>query len=278
MKRKLGIPSGCVRGYTEAGAIRLIREAGFDCVFTGYISVKEVGAIKNECEKQGIELEFLHAPFRVTGNGGSTVYCNEFWRSDLTYLPLCNDIIECIDTAGEVGVDTVMMHVSGGWYAPPITEKGLSRFDAVVEHALRRGVRLGFENTRNIGNLAAIMERYENLPEVGFCYDCGHEHCYTENVRFLDLFGRRTFCTHIHDNLGKDKTDPLLDADYHWLPFEGDIDYREMIDLMDRYDYRGSLMLEVYQYGRFAELRAEEFLAICYERIKRIGDLSKAAE
>jgi len=136
---------------------------------------------------------------------------------------------------------------------------------------VRKNVRIAFENIRKLGNISALMERYAKIPEVGFCFDCGHEHCYLETVPFLDLFGKRTFCTHIHDNWGRDKEDPMKDADYHLLPFDGTYDYEAMMRRLDKYNYQGALTLEVSKGTRYAEMSDEAFLTTCYDRIKKIS-------
>jgi len=273
MKRKTGIFADLSSDPGQP-ALHMIKDAGFETIASDNYDVETVCKLKNECDKIGLELTFLHAPYYVTKP--FYIHTNEFWRGDLTYIPLYEATISTIDAAAESGVGTMMMHVSGGWDAPPVTDIGLSHFDRVVEYAMKRGVRIGFENLRNVGNLAAILERYERVSNVGFCYDCGHEHCYTQGVRFLDLFGKKTFCTHMHDNWGLDKVDPTKDADYHLLPFDGEIDYQEIIDLMDKYGYAGPLTQEVGWGGRYREsMTQEEFYRTSHERMERIANMTK---
>ena len=267
--RKLGINSGYLRGVTEIDSLKYMKEAGFDSFFSGpsCCDLQRAWDLKNEATKLGLDFEFIHVPFTYKG-----VHVNTYWDPGLGYQTLFDSVIAGIDNAAAVGVDMIVHHVSGGWIAPPITDMGFSRFDAVVEHSLNKGVRVAFENLRNVGNLAAILERYARIPEVGFCYDCGHEHCYTVDVPFLDLFGKRTMCTHLHDNWGLDKEDPLKDADYHLIPFDGDFDYHTMIERMDKYNYQGSLMLECGQNPKYQDMGPEEFSALIFERAKRIRE------
>lgn len=142
-----------------------------------------------------------------------------------------------------------------------------------MEHAIKKGVKIAFENIRKLGNLAAIMDRYERIDSVGFCFDNGHEHCYTETVKFLDLYGKRTLCTHIHDNYGRDKNDIWLDADYHLPPFDGNYDFKTMMDKINHYGYSGTLTLEVNKKAPYDKHTDEEWLAICYERLKKISEM-----
>ena len=272
MERKLGITNAGLRDVDSLEALRLIKEAGFDCFFSPSYNMRAVLEMKNEAERLGLDFEFLHGPAGAKHPSGSALYMNHVWKATPDYVPLMDAILTSIDCAAEAEIKTVVLHVNGDWKPPMISDIGLARFDRIVAHAVRRGVHIAFENLRTHGTLAALMERYERVPEVGFCYDCGHEHCYTESIPYLDIFGNRTLCTHIHDNFGRDKEDPLKDADYHYLPFEGDIDYAAMMRKLDKYGYAGSLMLEVSQ-RHYGDISAEEFLAIAYERAKKLSQL-----
>ena len=264
MERKLGIDASCLPGVAEIDALDKIKAAGFDMVFGVTNDAKTVCDMKDKCEKLGLSFDFLHAPFRGI---------NDFWRSGLAYRDLRDNIKASIDSAAAAGVPAVVVHVSSGWFPPPICDIGFARFDDLVEHAIDKGVKIAFENLRKLGNLAVIMERYKKIPNVGFCYDCGHEHCYTETVHFLDIYGSRTLCTHIHDNLGRDKEDKWKDADLHLMPFDGDIDYADMMARLNKVGYTGALTLEITKYGEYLEKSDEEFLAVAYERIQKIAAL-----
>ena len=265
MERKLGINNNCLPDIGgSAEELNLIRAAGFEVFSSASYLAKEVYALKKEGDRIGLSLEFLHAP---------TTGINNFWREDLEYLPLWKQVLSAVDSAAACSVPTVVMHLSSGWTAPALTDVGFARFDRLVEYALDRNVNIAFENVRKTGNLAAIMERYERIPNVGFCYDCGHEHCYTDTVRFLDFLGKRTLCTQIHDNFGLDREDPRKDTDYHLMPFDGDIDYRDMMASLNRYGYEGALMLALCKKGDYAEKSNAEFLDIAFGRLNTIAKL-----
>ena len=270
MKRKLGIMDCCLAGKTRLEALPLIKNAGFECFFMGECALDKAPALVNEGQKLGLNCEFIHADWRYSANGKG-YYMNEFWKEGDTYKPLFDATIAALDTAAECGIPGICQHVTSGWLAPKASDLGFSRFDALVEHAVKRGVKLTLENLRNYGLLAALLERYEQVPEVGFCYDNGHEYCYTETVPFLDLWGKRTYFTHLHDNYGRDKEDPDKDADYHLLPYDGTFDYSEMIRRMDKYGYSGALTLEVSQYGKYKEMSSEDFLAMLYARAVKLS-------
>ena len=60
------------------------------------------------------------------------------------------------------------------------------------------------------------------------------------------------------------------DPDMHVLPFDGNIDYEKMMRKLDEYDYKGSLMLEVFS-GPYPNLSPDEFIKTAFERIKKIS-------
>lgn len=265
MNGKLGIIADCLPGVADIDALEKIRNAGFDMIFTCETDPAVVCKMREKCDRLGLTIDFLHAPFD---------FINNFWLPGLAYRDLRNAIYSSIDAASAAGVPAVVCHVSSGWFPPQLCDVGFEHFDALVDYALSKNVKVAFENLRKVGNLAAIMERYEKIPEVGFCYDCGHEHCYTETVHFLELYGDRVFCTHIHDNHGRSKDDYWGDPDEHLMPFDGDIDYVDMMKRLRQTSYGGALTLEIDQKGPYLEKSHEEFLQIAYERIKRISALA----
>ncbi|MBO4693575.1 MAG: sugar phosphate isomerase/epimerase [Clostridia bacterium] len=262
MDRKFGIELECLRhsGLDDGEVLKKIKAAGFDTVFSDKYDIHEVEYISNEATKVGLEVEFLHAPFRGV---------NDFWCAGLDYLPLKKGVYQTIDSASHFNIPIIIMHVDSGWNPPKICDIGLNRFDDMVEYADKKGVKVAFENIRNFGTLAAMMQRYRSVENVGYCYDCGHEHCYTETVHFTDLFGSKILCTHIHDNFGKDSNDP----DYHLMMFDGNIDYADMMGRLRCVGYEGSLMAELVKNDRYAHMTDDEYIKTAYERLVKISKL-----
>ncbi|MBQ7171059.1 MAG: sugar phosphate isomerase/epimerase [Clostridia bacterium] len=266
MKRKLGIITSCLPGKSEYDALDYIADAGFEMVFCDEFNQKEILRLKEKCDRLGIALEFLHAPYAGV---------NQFWNPGDAYLKLRDGIYSSIEGASEAGIPVVVSHVSSGWFPPLIYDFGLARFDELVEYATAKKVKIAFENLRRDDYLDVIMKRYEKEPYVGFCYDCGHQHCYSygEPVDYLALYGDRLLCTHIHDNFGRDQTDIWRDADEHIMPFDGNLDYTAMMKRLHKTGYTGALTLELCNQERYCEKTPAEFLAIAHERIAKIAAL-----
>lgn len=267
MNRKLGINTDCLSGLAdEISTLRMAKNIGFEAFTTGKTKLCDVSELKEEADRLGMEFPFLHAPFSGINN---------MWLEGDDYKTIYNGMIEAIDSAAACSVPAVVSHVSSGWSAPAVNDLGLSRFDALVEYASAKKVTLAFENLRMVGNLAYIKDRYEHNKFVRFCYDCGHAHCYTNPVEWLDIFTDKLVATHIHDNMSRPMNDKSSDPDWHWLPFDGTYNYHQMMRKLDTYGYSGVLMLEVFHGARedYKTLSSEEFLLTCYDRIDRISKL-----
>ena len=262
MERKLGILSECLNGVPSVEALKLMKDAGFNCFMTDRYTLDEAKPIIEAGNALGMTCESIHTPF-----GG----INEMWNYGMGYLTVFNGIKIAIDTAAALEVPCVVVHVSSGWNAPQINDLGLSRYDEIVNYAGEKGVKIALENLRKVGNLAYLIDRYEKLPQVGFCYDFGHEHCYTKTVRWMDHFLDKVLTTHIHDNFGR-PDDPNGDGDLHLMPFEGNIDYARCMSDINKYGYKGALVLEL-KNTRYENMTNEEFLATAYERLKKISEL-----
>lgn len=256
MKRKLGILATCICDADPVETLDKIKEHGFDCFFTELKDIDYTLILKEKAESLGLDYEFIHAPW-----GG----INEIWTKRET-PQIFNDYIRTIDVASKANVKTIIMHLSSGEDAPCVSDIGFKRFDDLVEYAEKKNVVIAFENQRKLGNLSCIFERYQNASNVGFCFDSGHEHCFTVNVPFLSFYADKVICTHIHDNFGKKS------GDVHLLPFDGNCDYNAMMKRLNEVEYGGSLMLEVNN-KRYQNLSVDEFLNQAFNRIQLISNM-----
>ena len=260
MEKIFGINSDCIDGQDELLTLELIKKTGFTRTFTSECNNEKIKVYKKKADELNIIVEFLHAPFRGI---------NAMWEDGDGYLNIYNGMIEAIDTASANDIPAVIIHTSSGWNPPEISQIGIDRYDYLLDYAIKKGVVLAFENLRSFKHVSCFVERYKDNDSVRFCYDFGHNHCYTPNDDFISLFGDKTICTHIHDNNGYIAD---LDGDEHLLPFDGTVNYGKIVKALDKVGYKGSLMLEVFNASKeeYKKLSAEEFVKKAYERIKRL--------
>jgi len=227
--RKIGINMHAKIGLTDEEYIDALAANGFECLFAGPWEHSRLENLANYAAKRGLTVEMLHAPFN---------HINDIWFAGEGGDAMLKELKDCVDGCVAAGTGIAVVHLSSGEDAPPVTDIGRARFEELVAYANGRGVKIAFENQRKLANLAWSMETFTEA-QAGFCWDCGHEACFTPGREFMPLFGDRLICTHIHDNF------KVYNEDRHLLPFDGSVDFTRTADLLKQYDYQGNLSLEV---------------------------------
>lgn len=210
---------------------------------------------------RGIVCENLHAPFDGI---------NAVWQEDEAGDVMLSRLCVALTLAADFDVPAVVVHLSSKTPMPAITPVGEERFARLVALGEHLGVRVIFENQRYLKNLAWAMERF---PTAGFCWDTGHEHCFTKDIHFMSLYGERLAALHVHDNRC------IEDRDEHLLPFDGTIDFFDVARRIAESRYEGSLMLEVFRTSRrngeaiYAPLSPAAFYREAADRARRLAEM-----
>ena len=259
MIRKIGINADCIKTENLWENLKTVKDAGFDCFFTLTYDDQTICKVADTAKVLGLDYEFIHAPWKDI---------NDMWTSE-NDPGIFFEMENCIKIAKKYGIGGVIIHASSGYHPPEVCDRGLCRYDRLVAFAKSLDIKIAFENLRKIGNLCCLIDRYEEEEHVGFCYDFGHAHCYMEkDVPWMDLFGRKTLYTHIHDNFGKTGVE---NEDIHVLPFEGNIDYKRIMTKLDEYEYKGSIMLEVSDVN--SQYKGKDLIYEAYKRAIKLINL-----
>lgn len=252
--RELGINLQAVKGLTDEEYIRTMASVGFSTTFSGVLSPERQAETARLGEKYGIRFETLHAPFNRINN---------MWLDNPEGDETLSDLMHCIDHCVIAGAPIAVVHLSSGMTPPSITDLGRDRFARLVDYAHSKNVKIAFENQRMLANLAWAMEAFPTDP-VGFCWDCGHEQCFTPGRRYMPLFGNRLICTHLHDNTC------VFNEDSHFLPYDGQGDFDYVADALRQSGYTGSLMLEMVNKERYSAMDPHAFLELAYASVDRL--------
>ena len=258
--RKIGINVGLKRDLDLDSLIPQLKALGFDAIFTGMPALKLIPKIKKLLEENGMEWETLHAPFG---------HMNDMWLEGEAGEIMLRELLNCVDCCVLGGVKIAVVHLSSGDNAPPVTDIGRRRFTELVEYAAAKNVTIAFENQRKLANLAWAMETFGPDSNVGFCWDCGHESCFTPGREYMPIFGKRLICTHIHDNHG------IYNGDDHMLPFDACMDFEKVARQIRESGYEGSLMLEVGPGAHevYQDMSWDDFFARAAAAVKRLRDM-----
>ena len=252
----IGIGINTIPGMTGEEYIRTAAELGFTATFDmGAKDPETLAQLGKVCQLHGITFETLHAPWD---------HINDIWLPGEAGDQMLMKLKDTVDKCGLVGAPIAVVHLSSKMNPPTITDVGRGRFEALVAYAQSRQVKIAFENQRKLFNLAWAMETFKEEDGVGFCWDCGHEGCFTPGLEFMPLFGNRLICTHIHDNSG------IFDADQHLIPFDGSLDFHRISRQLREADWQGTLMLELKVYR---DITPEEYLRRAAAAANRLAEL-----
>ena len=258
--REIGINLGARTHMDLPAFCTFIRDLGFTRVFSGSTDPDKVRKQAETVHAAGLRYDTLHAPFKGI--------MNPIWREGEEGEDTLGQLTACVDLCAEIGSPIAVVHLSAGENAPPPTDIGRGRFIRLVEHAAAKGVKIAFENQRKLANIAWTFEEFKDADHVGFCWDCGHEGCFTPGRRYMPLFGSRLICTHLHDNEG------IYDKDSHLIPFDGALDFGYVAEALRGADPTVPLVLELKRKATpYEDMSDEDYLARAAAAVKRLREM-----
>lgn len=220
--------------YSFEEKLKMIRDAGFDTICTWwdntFIGIDgDITTHKELAEKHGLYLEHSHISYYGSNN---------LWFKGDDGDKVLRKHIEVIELADKCEIPTLVMHPfevlmpEGGDYGV-----FMDRMNSIAECAEKVKVKIAVENIAEQVMLRKIANDLRDNPYIGICFDSGHNNVTNHNdYSLLKDFPDKIFALHIHDNNSL--------KDQHFLPFEGNADFKGFIDAMSETDFTGSLMLE----------------------------------
>lgn len=235
---------------------RLIKSAGFDCVMLWWSDQFGRGAgYQKDAElarTAGLFVENIHAPVHEQNDlsldtlGGESVF---------------QSYLQCVKDCSKNNISTVVIHLPDD--ACPLNDQGMERLKAIISEAEDKEIQIAFENVRNINHLISALSSFDSRF-VGFCYDSCHHKNYAPEIDLLKRFGNRLMALHLHDNGGRHAQ--------HQLPFDGSIDWAEVMGNISATGYQGATSLEPMNW-EYESLSIEEFLSLAYRKARRLEQM-----
>lgn len=251
---------GIFNGISYEKQVECFKKLGVKRTFIGSY-IPEFERIIKLFRDNGIICETLHAPFDGINN---------MWLDDESGDVMLERLKDCIDKCSAYEIPVAIVHASSGRPMPEISEYGLKRYDELFDYARKKGVKIALENLRYAENVMYLVKRY---PDAGSCWDIGHENCFSDGEKFLELFGDRLIALHIQDNRC------IKDYDDHLIPFDGNIDFEDAMRHLAKCGYNGTMMLEI---GRdtvidgkkvYADLTDEEYIIRAVDAAKKLASM-----
>lgn len=197
--------------------------------------------------RAGLSVENIHCDFEGA---------NLLWEDTPESEAVLSRYAGCVDDCAHYGIPVMVMHLSAGGTPPGPNELGVARLSRLIEAAERKNVRVALENVRSAEHLAYVFSRIDS-DHLKFCYDSGHENCFTKQGGLLDLYGDRLAALHLHDNDGE--------SDQHALPGEGTVNWGQVMRKLNHARYGGVISLEVTNIF-FERQTPEAFVQKAFER------------
>ena len=249
------------RRFGEKNAIRILAEAGFDCVdysmdhmskddspLNGPSYREYAEELRQYGESLGITFNQAHAPFEFDWDKEGVL--------ENVAIPR---IARCLEVAAILGIDTVIVHPLHHWNyfhnMQFVWDQNMAFYQALLPYAKEYGVTICLENliqfdSRGVAlpDTCADANRYIkaletlNDPHIAACVDVGHTCLLGEDPADLirALGHDRLRALHIHDNSA------VLDD--HTLPYLGKINWNNLAKALADIDYGGVFTFEAFMF------------------------------
>ena len=252
----------CVQNENEntdiISTLNAIKNAGFDGVFIQYYhqgwKISELEQFK-KCKELGLKVEFAHLGYDDL---------KYMWLEGEKGEQLTQQYIEDLQFCKDNNINSVVMHLTTKEKIEQPNIVGLERFKKIVLKAKELGIKVCFENKRVIEPLKKAIE-YINLDNLGVCFDSGHLHCHNSDNFDWDYFKNKIFAVHLHDNDGS--------CDQHKLPFDGNIDWKNLLEKLHNAGYKGPITLESIYKNDYLNLSVEEYYKQAYKKANQLKQI-----
>lgn len=174
--------------------VKMIKDAGFDCVITSY-SPKfnyQNGTLKSQVQlfkKYELKTSSLH----MTYNEKDLPF---FFLKGLKGYLLEKKLIKDVKLAKNYGFTCVVVHLGG---MP--SKIGFDRLRRVLKICHEVDIPLAIENLQYNDPFFEVFKQIDD-PYLRFCWDVGHSHFASNDYDFIKEYGNKLIALHLHDNDG----------------------------------------------------------------------------
>lgn len=274
-KQKIGVSLGNNYIIPTPEVVKLVAKIGFDAISPVWEADASLQKIVEAAREENLVISSLHAPTNDT---------QQMWSTDTRIAGEALDsLLISLADCERFHIPVMVVHVWKGFEeVPEPTVEGLENFGRLVNQAKNKGIQIAFENTEGVELLYAIMDYFQNVDSVGFCWDSGHEMCYNYSEDLLAKFGDRLIMTHLNDNLGiKDFGGKIFwHDDLHLLPYDGIADWDYNVARLKKARKLDVLNFELkieskpgrHENDCYGQMSLEQYFTEAYKRACKIAD------
>jgi sugar phosphate isomerase/epimerase len=196
-----------------------------------YTDRQHVREIANWFRSTGITFHSMHSPMYSDdewGRGGSPAI-NIAAIEKRDRIAAMDEIKRALEVAEQAPFQFLVQHVgiSNEYSDERKQEAAMMSLEHLHAFARPLGVHLLVENIPNeLSTPEALMELLHagRFTDIGVCFDVGHAHMGSSVKQAFEVLQDRIRSTHVHDN--------KKDHDSHLWPGEGNIDWKEAMELL----------------------------------------------
>lgn len=230
-------PDEEIKAFAEAGFSCCEVRSTVDAAKTDEQLIEEFKRFKSACDRYGVEIWSLHMRYGTNPDPSSL---DEKIQSETIA-----DALRFFELNQYLGAKVFVIHPC--WPPNPEEtreeriEQAVATYNFLREKAAEKGIQLAAENlpykwaffVADSGEMNEFLRRVG--PQGVWCFDCGHALEETPD-HFLDVMDRPMMTVHMHDNDHKE--------DRHWLPYDGVIDWRALMNVLIKRGYTGPFIFE----------------------------------
>lgn len=236
---KIGIAAGGPRKPVTAENFEAMKKAGMDAIELSIASYEDFDfkRAKQISEQTEIELwsihSHMHQSFDISSLDNES---NKRAIKEFTWL---------IDKISEIGMDKIVIHPThtpepfNQSERPEKIKHAKECLNYLAEYGHPKGVQIALEDLPRtcLGN--TIEEHLDLLSaneKLKVCFDFNHS-LIDDTAEFIKAVGNRIITTHVSDR------DDINER--HWLPGEGILDWKRIIDAFNSTGYKGAWIYEI---------------------------------
>ena len=192
----------------------------------------------------GVPLHSVHAPLYADyewGRAGSPPI-NVASTDRAARIEAMDEIKRAIELAEQIPFRFLIQHIGVG--NESFNERKFEAAMTSVEHlrafAKPLGVKILLENIPNeLSTPERLVEFIQttHFDDVGICFDTGHANMMSDVPTAFETVKKHVHSTHVHDN--------AKDRDSHLWPGDGNIDWKQTLELLNDAPHKPPLLLEI---------------------------------
>lgn len=192
----------------------------------------------------GVPLHSVHAPLYADyewGRAGSPPI-NVASTDRAARIEAMDEIKRAIELAEQIPFRFLIQHIGVG--NESFNERKFEAAMTSVEHlrafAKPLGVKILLENIPNeLSTPERLIEFIQttHFDDVGICFDTGHANMMSDVPTAFETVKKHVHSTHVHDN--------AKDRDSHLWPGDGNIDWKQTLELLNDAPHKPPLLLEI---------------------------------